>query len=179
MAREGKNPEKTKQAVGRLIELILKSGIETSEDEFIQNEVLKTLIWKYTEAQERVGGAGVNAKYLSCPIWSAAAFESFKVHGKRYLELEHVTTRAELKERIKKSGSPEVLSHAVTCVVTESEHKFLEDKTKEDWERYERSGIKLTRMARPDREAMLKFVKGQSKDWPQPEFKGYPYEGVR
>jgi hypothetical protein len=147
------DPIAIRAAVSEMVRTILR-GFEPDSPEchFVLREMLKTLIWKHTEALDPIG-----SKYVNCPIWSRRALNSYIESGELLIELEHVVTRASLNEALRAPGAidhlSQVFSVAVTCVVTVDEHRLLKDVDKqiEGWDRYKGTGILVAPIPPGDR----------------------------
>jgi len=149
----------------------------TDEDLFILHEVAKTLVWKYTEA---LPGSG--PKYFKCRIWSrGGAFDSYIQSGTRDLEIDHVVSRAWIKDQLLAEDALErlecILKELELCVVTADEHRKL-PKDEFGWDRYRKNEIKVAPLDEQTRQAMARArnranrrascVSGRQFDWRVP-----------
>jgi hypothetical protein len=123
MPRERRDPKLTRAAVVHMTRVALAANRGTSEYQFVIREILKTLIFKYTEAVKSLGD-----KYLSCEVWSEQAHNRYLKDGATDLNLEHVVSRKWLNQALHASHTDairNVFEKSDTCVVTQKEHAKL------------------------------------------------------
>jgi hypothetical protein len=146
-------------AVRQMVEVLRRDyEVENDEDTFVLREVVKTLVWKHTEALPHV-----SRKVLNCPIWSEAAFREFFLHrerggGRARLIVEHVMPRAVIVRLLMDNPLPQnleaILSEPQVCVVHANEHGTLQGD--DGWERYRRQQVRVARISMDHRAEMAR-----------------------
>jgi hypothetical protein len=123
--------------------------VENNEDTFVLKEVIKTLVWKHTEALPHVAN-----KVLNCPIWSEAAFWEFFLHrerggGRARLIVEHVVPRAVIERLLMANPLPQnleaILPEPQVCVVHADEHGILQGD--DGWDRYRKQRVRVAHIS--------------------------------